>query len=180
MTRRLELALHALVVVEFAVDDDVEPLVLVGDRLIARVQVDDAEPRVSEADVPVRCDPEPASVRPAMVEPPRGAFQHLRVDGIAAGPECDDAAHAGALYCTRAVTDSGVRAGLDGVEVHRVVGKPGARRQPSAIEAATPARGQDPAHRARNTARRMPEPSPRKVRLPLARDPCRLDRTSHL
>src|SRR5262245_13066924 len=78
-----------------------------------------------------------------MVKPPRGAFQHLRVDGIAAGPECDDAAHAGALYCTRAVTDSGVRAGLDGVEVHRVVGKPGARRQASEIEAATPARRED-------------------------------------
>src|SRR5262249_13915055 len=110
-----------------------------------------------------------------MVEPPRGAFQHLRVDGIAAGPECDDAAHAGALYCTRAVTDSGGRAGLGGVEVHRVGGKAGARRQPSGIEAATPSRGEGTAHRARNTARRMPEPSPGKVRLPLARDPCRLD-----
>src|SRR5262245_4303598 len=140
MTRRLELALHALVVVEFAVDDDVEPLVLVGDRLIARVQVDDAEPRVSEADVPVRCDPESTSVRPAMGEPPRGAFQHLRVAGIAAGPECDDAAHAGALYCTRAVTDS------------RVVGEPGARRQPSGMEAATPARVEDRPLRAHSAA----------------------------
>src|SRR5262249_49333367 len=89
----LELALHALVVVELAVDDDVEALVLVRDRLIAGMQVDDAEPRMPEADAAMRGDPLPAAVRPAMIEALRRPFQRLRVDRTAAGKERDDAAH---------------------------------------------------------------------------------------
>ena len=42
-------AADRLEVVEFAVDDDVERLVFVGNRLIAGGQVDDAQQRVSEA-----------------------------------------------------------------------------------------------------------------------------------
>src|SRR5439155_26558764 len=41
-----ELALVASVVVELTVHDDVELLILVGDRLVAGGEVDDAEPRV--------------------------------------------------------------------------------------------------------------------------------------
>ena len=83
MAARLELALDALVVVELAVDDDVQALVLAGDRLIAGVQVDDAEPRVPEADSPVRRDPLPAAVRSAMMQPRRGPLERPRVDPIA-------------------------------------------------------------------------------------------------
>src|SRR5262245_4012779 len=101
MTRLLELALHALVVVELAVDHDVQALVLAGDRLIAGVQIDDAQPRVPETDTAMRGDPLPVPIRPAMVEAPRRAFQPLRVDRFAAGHERDDSAHCARSYNRR-------------------------------------------------------------------------------
>ena len=64
----LEVALHALEVVELAVDDDPQALVLAGDRLIAGRQVDDAEPGVAQPDPPIAGDPRPLSVRPAVGE----------------------------------------------------------------------------------------------------------------
>jgi hypothetical protein len=63
-----EFALRALEVVEFAVDDDPQPLVLAGDRLIAGRQVDDAEPGVAQPDPAVFAEPGPLSVRPAVGE----------------------------------------------------------------------------------------------------------------
>ena len=82
MARVIERTLHALVVVELSVDDDVEALVLVGDRLIAGVEVDDAEARMPEPDTAMRRDPVSAPVRPAMVERPRRSFQRLCIDRI--------------------------------------------------------------------------------------------------
>ncbi len=67
-----------LEVVELAVDDDVERLVFVGDRLIAGGQVDDAQPRVSEARAPVRGRPGRLVVRAAMHETPRGGKNAVR------------------------------------------------------------------------------------------------------
>ena len=63
-----QLALDALVVVELAVDDDVQAFVFVGDRLIAGCQVDNAQPRMPQRDAAVRRDPMPLAVRPAMVQ----------------------------------------------------------------------------------------------------------------
>src|SRR5262245_46711422 len=102
MTRLLELALHALVVVELTVDDDVQALVLVCDRLIAGVQIDDAEPRMPEADAAMRGDPVPAAVRPAMIEALGGSLQRPRVDRIAAGQERDDATHCARVLLQKA------------------------------------------------------------------------------
>ena len=79
----LEVALHALEVVELAVDDDPQALVLAGDRLIAGGQVDDAEPGMAQPDPPVRRDPRPLSVRPAMMQPRRRPLERPRVDPIA-------------------------------------------------------------------------------------------------
>src|SRR4029450_5624339 len=99
MTRVLELALHLLVVVELSVDDDVQALVLVGDRLIASMQVDDAEARMPETDTAMRRDPVSTPVRPAMVESPRRSFQRLRIDRITMGGEQrHDAAHSECSY----------------------------------------------------------------------------------
>src|SRR5262249_50787584 len=73
----LELALDALVVVELAIDHDVQALVLIGDRLITGDQVNDAEARVPEPDAAMWRDPLPLPVRSAMVQTARRAFQRL-------------------------------------------------------------------------------------------------------
>ena len=78
MPRGFQAAADRLEVVELAVDDDVERLVFVGDRLIAGGQVDDAEPRVSEARTPVGRRPSRLVVRAAMHEPPRGGENAFR------------------------------------------------------------------------------------------------------
>ncbi len=94
MAARLELGADALEVVELAVDDDVERLVLVGDRLIAGGQVDDAQPRVPEARAPVRGRPRRLVVRAAMNETPRGGENAIRRNTTPTGYRRDDTAHA--------------------------------------------------------------------------------------
>jgi hypothetical protein len=93
MTAHDELALIALVVVKLAVDDDVERLVLVRDRLVAGRQVDDAEARVSEADALVRRDPLLLAIRPAMVQCVGGARENVGRDRTGARENGDDSAH---------------------------------------------------------------------------------------
>ena len=65
----LEVLLYALEVVELAIDDDPQALVLAGDRLLAGGQVDDAESGMAEPDPPIAGDPRPLSIRPAVGEP---------------------------------------------------------------------------------------------------------------
>ena len=91
----LQAAADRLEVVELAVDDDVERLVFVGDRLIAGGQVDDAQPRVSEARTPVRGGPGCLVVRAPMNEAPRGGENAVRRDATPTGYRRDDTAHAG-------------------------------------------------------------------------------------
>ena len=64
----LEVALYAFEVVELAVDDDPQALVLAGDRLLAGGQVDDAESGMAQPDPPIAGDPGPLSIRPAVGE----------------------------------------------------------------------------------------------------------------
>ena len=52
-----QFALDTLEVVEFAVDDNVQPLVLVGDRLIAGHQINNAQPGVPQGYATVRRHP---------------------------------------------------------------------------------------------------------------------------
>jgi hypothetical protein len=54
----LQLCADPLEVIEFAVGDDAESAVLVRDRLIAGLEVDDAQSRVTEADTAIGCDPD--------------------------------------------------------------------------------------------------------------------------
>src|SRR5262249_16508105 len=88
-----EVALEALVVVELAVGHDAQLLVLAGNRLVTGRQVDDAEPRMSETDAAVRCDPAALRVGAAMEEAARGAQQRLLGDRFAIGEHRHDAAH---------------------------------------------------------------------------------------
>ena len=80
VSRPFQLALDPLEVVELAVHDDVAPLVLVRDRLIAGHQIDDAEPGVAQSDSPVGRDPLALAVGAAVVQPRGGAPQRLRRD----------------------------------------------------------------------------------------------------
>ena len=82
-----------LVVVELAVDDDVECLVLVRDRLVAGRQVDDAETRVPEADALMRRDPLLLAVGPAMVKRVCGTRENVGRDRTGARENGDDSAH---------------------------------------------------------------------------------------
>jgi hypothetical protein len=50
----LEFAALPLEVIKFAINDDADALVFVRDRLIARRQIDDAQPRVPEPGALVR------------------------------------------------------------------------------------------------------------------------------
>jgi hypothetical protein len=90
-----EVPLVALEVVELAVDDDVDPLVLVRDRLVAGPEVDDREPRMPEAHAAIRRDPLPVPVGPAVIERARGAAQGVRGNRRLPGEDGDDAAHGG-------------------------------------------------------------------------------------
>jgi len=58
----------------------VPPAVLVGDRLVAGHQVDDAEPRVAESDAPVFGDPLPLAVGAAVVQAGGRSCQRLAGD----------------------------------------------------------------------------------------------------
>ena len=91
-----ERALMALVVVELAVHDHVEALVLVRDRLVARREIDDAEPRMAEPDPAVRRDPLPPPVRTAVMECGSGGGESFGRDGLLVREHRDDAAHGGA------------------------------------------------------------------------------------
>ena len=91
MTGRLELSPQLPVVVDLPVLDDVDGAVLVRDRLVAALEVDDREPAGREADTAL--DERPVGVGAAVDK--RGA--HLReprgVDGAARGRDSADPAH---------------------------------------------------------------------------------------
>jgi hypothetical protein len=68
----------ALEVIELAVDNDVNPFVLVCDRLITGREVNNAQPRMTETDALVWGEPGALAVRTAVPKAVRGALQPLR------------------------------------------------------------------------------------------------------
>src|SRR5262249_15000624 len=84
----------ALEVVELAVDDGVQRAVLVGERLVAGVKIDDAEPRVAEADAPPRRQPLLLAIGPAVMEDPGGGQRRLLGGWVAARERRHGSAHA--------------------------------------------------------------------------------------
>jgi hypothetical protein len=73
----LQLASLALEVVKLAVDDGMNPFVLVRDRLIAGREVDDAEPRMPKTNALIGGQPNALAVRTAVVQAARCALQPL-------------------------------------------------------------------------------------------------------
>src|ERR1700677_3417552 len=93
MTARLELGALSLEAVELAVDDRVNALVLVRERLRAPLEVDDAQPGVPEPHASGCVEPVSLAIRSAVVERRGGATERLGIDGSRRGEESDDAAH---------------------------------------------------------------------------------------
>ena len=90
--RALQLRAQLAVVVDLAVQDDDDRAVLVEDRLVAGLEVDDAQALDAEARAPAMM--EPARVRAAVLEPRAHAREQLRVDRLAVGADLsDDSAH---------------------------------------------------------------------------------------
>ena len=93
VSRPFQLALDPLEVVELAVHDDVAPPVLARDRLVARHQIDDAEPGVAQPDPPVRRDPLPPAIGAAVVQAGGCALERLRGDASVGAIDGYDATH---------------------------------------------------------------------------------------
>ena len=80
-----ELPAQRQVVVDLAVEDDLDGAVLVGHRLVGgRREVDDRQPAEAEADVALRRQPEALAVRPAVHHRVAHPGEDVRVDGRAA------------------------------------------------------------------------------------------------
>src|SRR5262245_13241911 len=73
--QRLALTLK---VVKLAVDDDLKPLVLIGNRLIARPEPHNAQSRMSESHTSVLGDPEALVIRPSVIEGSCGPLERLQ------------------------------------------------------------------------------------------------------
>src|SRR5262245_2319269 len=78
MLTPLELASLAFKVIKLAVHNDMNPVVLIGDRLIARAEVNDAQPGMTKTGATIGREPHPLAVRTAVMESPRSTLQHLR------------------------------------------------------------------------------------------------------
>ena len=78
MSAPLQLASLALEVVKLAIDNDMDPFVLVRDRLIAGHEVNDAQPRMAETHALIGGQPGALAVRTAMTKALRGTLQPLR------------------------------------------------------------------------------------------------------
>ena len=93
MPARLELARQLGEVVDLAVEDHRDRAGLVVDRLVARGEVDDAQPPVSEPHA--RPEVRAVGVRPAVAQDIRHAAQELPVHRVAGvgEREAGDAAH---------------------------------------------------------------------------------------
>ncbi len=89
-----EVTLRALEVVELAVDDDVQRLILASDRLGACRQVDDAEPGVAQPDPLILAEPCPLSVRAAVGESACRSLQGVGRNRLPRRIHRDDTAHA--------------------------------------------------------------------------------------
>jgi hypothetical protein len=78
MSAPRQLASLALEVVKPAVDNDMNPFVLVRDRLIAGREVNDTQPRMTETDALIGGQPCALAVRTAVAKAVRVVLQPLR------------------------------------------------------------------------------------------------------
>ena len=73
------------------------PAVLARDRLVAGGEVDDAQPRMAQADRAIGRDPDALPIGAAMVQGLGGALQPVPGNRAAAGEHRDNTAHAGSI-----------------------------------------------------------------------------------
>src|SRR5690349_23505071 len=93
MSRLLELPLDLFVSVELAIHNKMDRSVFIRDRLIARSQINDAEPRMTERNAAVARNPLTLPIGPAMMQAPGGALDVRGRYRLASRIHCDDSAH---------------------------------------------------------------------------------------
>src|SRR6201984_197319 len=93
MSTRLKFAPNPLVLIELPIGNDVCAVVFAGDRLIAGSQINNAQSRMAEPNTIIPADPLPLSVRPAVIERLRCAFQRCRRNRLAARVDGHNSAH---------------------------------------------------------------------------------------
>src|SRR5579864_222868 len=86
-------ALEPLEIVELAVHHDSEPFVFTGNGLVAGFEIDNAQPSMPQPDRPVRGDPLPPAVGPAVLKPRRRPLEGLGGDWLTLREHGDDSAH---------------------------------------------------------------------------------------
>src|SRR5438094_9758126 len=100
-----EFVLDRLVAVEFAVDNDLKLFVLIGDRLISRRKINDAQAGVPETDPGVRSDPIALTIRTTMAETLCGLFEYAGSDRGMGRENSDDSTHAEGPHCREQVEE---------------------------------------------------------------------------
>jgi hypothetical protein len=93
MTTCLEVAAHALEVVELAVDDDVDRAVFIRDWLVAGREVDDRQSRVAECGASIIRHPVLLAIGAAMVKLRHAGEHRVAVDWRMAGEDGGNSAH---------------------------------------------------------------------------------------
>src|SRR5260370_20577297 len=93
MSAILQLAPLPFKIIELPVNDDVNALILVSNRLIAGRQVDNTQPRVAQPNALIWRQPGSLAVRTAMIERFRGACERLGRDRFIARKKCRYTAH---------------------------------------------------------------------------------------
>jgi len=93
MARAFEWSLNSFVAVELAIDDDPDFVVFACNWLIAGLEVDDAEPRMTKGNSTIRADPMALTVRPAVMEALGGTLNEVCRDWITTREKRDDPAH---------------------------------------------------------------------------------------
>src|SRR5271166_4339662 len=91
MTARLKLDSELLVIVDLAVEDNVNRPRLVSKRLRAPVHVDDRQPAHAERDVPLA--PKALAIRSAVSHSSHQALQNLAISRNTRREDAGDAAH---------------------------------------------------------------------------------------
>src|SRR5215472_9793022 len=93
MARAFEWSLNSFVAVELAIDDDPDFVVFACNWLIAGLEVDDAEPRMTKGNSTIRADPMALTVRPAVMEALGGTLNEVCRDWITTREKRDDPAY---------------------------------------------------------------------------------------
>src|SRR5207247_11483056 len=99
LTGLFEFVRTLLVAVEFAIDNDLNLFVRIGDRLISGRKINDAQAGVPETDPGVRSDPIALTIRTTMAETLCGLFEYAGSDRGMGREDSDDSTHVVGPHC---------------------------------------------------------------------------------